>query len=303
MTNFQDNPAQAIHEFIFKTVMESPKNRLTYLDNCQAVEEPLVGFGDGYDPVISQFKKVIVDFHMNPQELWQQAFPGPLPQHLTLVCWILPFTETIRASNRKRKEAPSKHWLHNYYHSEMLDNQLRTGLVAFLKEHGCRAVAGARPPLFKRLLDYPAGPVSNWSERHYCYVAGLGTFGLSRGLITRKGMAIRCASVLTELELPITARKYESPTAYCPFLEMGGCGLCMKRCPAGAITAGGKDNIKCLRYIKDVLMPLCKGEVPPEVINDPVNGGHVGQGCGLCQTGVPCESRVPEERYFKTKRK
>lgn len=29
---------------------------------------------------------------------------------------------------------------------------------------------------------------SNWSERHAAYVCGLGTFGLSKGLITDKGM-------------------------------------------------------------------------------------------------------------------
>ena len=31
--------------------------------------------------------------------------------------------------------------------------------------------------------------ISTWSERHAMYAAGLGTFGLSKGLITKKGMA------------------------------------------------------------------------------------------------------------------
>ena len=37
---------------------------------------------------------------------------------------------------------------------------------------------------------------SKWSERHAAYACGLGTFGLSKGLITEKGMAGRFASII-----------------------------------------------------------------------------------------------------------
>ncbi len=56
----------------------------------------------------------------------------------------------------------------------------------------------------------------------------------------------------------------------------------MKRCPAGAITEAGHDKDKCRDHLLEV-------------------GAHYGRkgfhieryGCGLCQTGVPCESRIP----------
>lgn len=37
---------------------------------------------------------------------------------------------------------------------------------------------------------------SNWSERHVAFVCGLGTFGLSKGLITEKGIAGRLGSLI-----------------------------------------------------------------------------------------------------------
>lgn len=43
--------------------------------------------------------------------------------------------------------------------------------------------AGSNP----RAWDPSASFTSVWSERHVAYVCGLGTFGLSRGLITEKG--------------------------------------------------------------------------------------------------------------------
>ena len=42
---------------------------------------------------------------------------------------------------------------------------------------------------------------SIWSERHIAFICGLGTFGLSRGLITRKGICGRFGSLITDLDL------------------------------------------------------------------------------------------------------
>ena len=71
---------------------------------------------------------------------------------------------------------------------------------------------------------------SNWSERHVAYVCGLGTFGLSKGLITERGMAGRFGSIVTDAELAPTPRKYSDPFEYCT-----KCGACQFRCPAKAI--------------------------------------------------------------------
>ncbi len=131
-----------------------------------------------------------------------------------------------------------------------------------------------------------SGMASTWSERHAAYVAGLGTFGLCNGLITPVGKAHRCGSVVARLSIPSTPRPYDDHRAYCLFFSQGGaCGKCMTRCPAGAITPQGVDKGKCREYI-DMVQKAYVLE----------NYGLEAYGCGLCQTKVPCESRIPSAK-------
>lgn len=115
------------------------------------------------------------------------------------------------------------------------------------------------------------------------YAAGLGTFSLTDALITSKGLAMRCGSVVTDLKLPPSPRTFSGPTANCCFLEQGTCGLCAVRCPVGAITAQGHDKVLCREQVEHVQASWLKKE------------GYIGRyaGCGLCMTGVPCEARIP----------
>ena len=124
--------------------------------------------------------------------------------------------------------------------------------------------------------------ISTWSERHAAYAAGLGTFGLSKGLITKKGMAGRFGSVITSAEFDADIRPYSQPFEYCTM-----CGACMVKCPAGAIDkakgcALGKDQLVCGPYVSG-------SKLPPHGPNQ-----RVRYGCGKCQCGVPCESGIPK---------
>ena len=110
-----------------------------------------------------------------------------------------------------------------------------------------------------------------WSERHVAYLCGLGTFGLSKGIITRKGMAGRFASLVTALELPADERPYKGLYDYCI-----RCGECIRRCPVRAISEEGKEHKPCHDWLLHV-----KKEYAPRL------------GCGKCQTAVPCESGIP----------
>ena len=114
---------------------------------------------------------------------------------------------------------------------------------------------------------------SNWSERHAAYAAGLGTFGLSKGLITEKGIAGRFASIIIDAEAAPDERKYTGIYDYCTM-----CGACVRRCPGQAITLEeGKNHNICNTTVNTLSAP------------------HAPRyGCGLCQTKVPCESRIPK---------
>lgn len=127
------------------------------------------------------------------------------------------------------------------------------------------------------------GFASTWSERHAAYAAGLGTFGLSDGLITPKGKAMRCGSVIARMSVTPTVRPYTDHHAYCLFYARGTCGRCIDRCPIGAISERGHDKDLCSRYL----------DMTRQYVNR--HFGFDGYGCGLCQTGVPCESGIPEE--------
>lgn len=135
-------------------------------------------------------------------------------------------------------------------------------------------------PHFK--TRYSPRIASSWSERHGLFAAGLGTFGLSDGFITLRGMAMRCGSVVTNRELKSTPRKYDSHLENCPFFTTGKCGVCIDRCPVGAIDESGHDKARCRKF--------CNGAASDFVLE---NYGVKTQCCGLCQTGVPCESRIP----------
>jgi len=117
---------------------------------------------------------------------------------------------------------------------------------------------------------------STWSERHAAYASGLGTFGLCDGLITPRGKAMRTGSVVAHIKLSPTKRPYSDHHAYCLFFTKGICGKCISRCPAGALDESGHDKTKCRTYIRPVTADYVKS-----------------YGCGLCQTKVPCESKIP----------
>jgi len=59
------------------------------------------------------------------------------------------------------------------------------------------------------------GWTSTWSERHIAFAAGLGTFSLTRAVITSKGCNVRFASLVTNAPLEVTPRKNNDPTANC----------------------------------------------------------------------------------------
>ncbi len=271
---------KAVREEIDRFVRESPANRhpeseIPYFD------EPLVAYASLGDPLFNLYKRVIGDYHLTPLELLESAF-GSLPEKQgTVICWILPITASTLASNRGQKRWPSREWAYTRTHGEAFNDLLREHLVKFLTAMGQCAVA---PILAKAWhhVETDAGPSSTWSERHAAYAAGLGTFSLNDGFITEKGMSHRCGSVITDLVLTPSPRPYRDRAENCLFHRGGTCGACIARCPADAISRDGHDKKKCYLYAY-------------REINDTFGKkyGVAVPGCGLCQTGVPCESAIP----------
>jgi len=249
-----------------------------------AWEEPIVGFSCGDDPLYRTFKEDIGPFHWTPAEIFTAAFPDvqAAPEELTVISWILPQTKRTILDNSKETAVSAERWARSRKYGEEFNVKLRDHVAAFLREAGHEAVAPMNSPGWKREKSDRYGFASSWSERHAAYASGLGTFGLCDGLITPRGKAMRCGSVVARIAVPPSERPYEDRHAYCLFFFDGSCGECMQRCPAEAITREGHDKEKCRRYVHDVLSKEIQSRF-----------GFETTGCGLCQTGVPCEATIP----------
>lgn len=265
---------------------QSPENTLRMPGNERAWDDALVGFSRGDDPLYSAFKDHVGPFHWTPHEAFVQAFPGSEvePSDLTVISWILPQTERTKADNRKEKLYPSERWARARIFGEEVNVKLRRHVVAALEAEGYRAMAPMLSPLWEGKRSERFVFASTWSERHAAYASGLGTFGLCDGLITPKGKAMRVGSVVAQIQIPPTPRPYEDHRAYCLFFTKGICGKCIKRCPVGAISEAGHDKLKCLGHLRPGTAEYVKSRY-----------GFDGYGCGLCQTAVPCESKIPGE--------
>lgn len=265
---------------IVRFITESPANRLP--GNCSPYfDAPLVGFAAAIDPQFSAYKTVIGDFHLTPAELFAGEFGEELPAG-TVVSWILPITEAVRKSNRYQAEFPSKEWSQTRNFGEMVNSDLRRHVVQWLTSQGCRAAAPQLSLLWREFAETLKGRASTWSERHAAYAAGLGTFSLNDALITEKGIAHRCGSVITDLVVEPSIREDKGYTWNCLYYRDGSCGACIGRCPVGAISFAGHDKVRCCEYVYTTL-PAAVAE----------KYGVKATGCGLCQTKVPCESCIP----------
>ncbi len=245
----------------------------------QMFEEPLIGVASAEDPLFKEYKseRVIGPWHMTPQE-W-------LAEAQTVISLFFPFTEEVKKGNRVATECPSPAWLHGRIEGQEYIISFTKMLSAWFTEQGIKNCTPCIDERFVKIVEgkqveqYACASErtfgSNWSERHAAFACGLGTFGLSKGIITEKGMAGRFTSIIIDAKMQADERAYTEVYEYCT-----QCGACVRRCPAQAISLeNGKDHTKCnacLMKFKEVTAPRF--------------------GCGFCQTKVPCESRIPERR-------
>jgi hypothetical protein len=280
---WQQYDSASITSLIRDFAANSSLNSLRNAENEKAWAEPLVGFSRGGDSIYQLYKENIGPFHWTPLEAFRLAFPdvAAKPEELCVISWVLPHTEAIKADLRKQTKDPSEKWIRARIYGEEFNEALRRYVATNLTKAGYPAVAPTLSPGFKTENSERYGMASSWSERHAAYAAGLGTFGLCDGLITPKGKAIRCGSVVARIQIPATPRLYEDHHAYCLFYAKGICGMCTTRCPAGAVTKSGHDKQACMKQCAATAQYADK------------QLGLKGYGCGFCQTGVPCESRIP----------
>ena len=245
----------------------------------QIYEAPLMGCAAAEDPLFAYMKQK-PDVYGPTLRLPEEWLPGAV----SVVSFFLPFSKAVRDSNRDDLSRPSDIWLHGRAEGQLFLNRATAYLAELLQEAGGRVAIPSQDPGFSVIRDPSRAErgeppyVSNWSERHAAFTAGLGTFSLSKHLITEKGVCGRFSSVITDLPLPVTPRLYTDPYEYCTF-----CGACRKRCAVGAIGSLEKDNRICSAFQHQTLERFAPRH-----------------GCGKCQLSVPCETQRPKRRETKT---
>ena len=272
-------------EHVIKDFIEkSPTNTLQNKANEKAFDTPLVGFSRGDDPIYQTYKEVVGPFHWTPAEIFNRTFDGitVTPQELTVISWILPQTKATKADNRKQSTFPAERWARARIYGEAFNVEIRKHVVAILQKNGYAALAPMLSDQWEKKKSEAYVIASTWSERHAAYASGLGTFGLCDGLITPRGKAMRTGSVIARMNVPPTKRPYRNHHAYCLFYTNGICGKRISRCPVEALSEAGHDKIKCRNHLR----PATEDYVKTHYRFD-------GYGCGLCQTKVPCESKIP----------
>lgn len=278
------DPGDWVRERIADFIEDSPLNSLQNGTGEPAWEEALVGFSSGADPMFVQAKEFVGEFHFTPAEIFGLTFPEErvAPEELTVISWVLPQREAVKADNRAQDKLPSERWIRARFPGEEFNAALRRHLVEALAEEGVQALAPMLSPHWSREVSEKFGFASRWSERHAAHIAGLGTFGLCDGLITPRGKAHRAGSVVARTVIEPTPRPYTNHRAYCLFFLDGSCRACAERCPVGAISEKGHDKTVCREFLRVEVKRHARETL-----------GRDWYGCGLCQTGVPCESRIP----------
>ena len=238
-------------------------------------EEPIFAFGSPDDQYFTLFKEqsAIGNHFMHPKE-W-------LPQTKTVISFFLPFSKAVKKGTTQDMTWPSKEWLHGRIEGQKFVNKLCIYLQSELTNAGYPSLIPSLDERFWAKTEFNSNSphpevsfTSTWSERHAAFVCGLGTFGLSKGLITAKGIAGRFGSIITSLYLPPDKREYEEIYEYCSM-----CGACVKKCPVNAISIEkGKNHIICSKFL-----------------NQTAEKYKPRYGCGKCQLGVPCESGIPKQ--------
>ncbi len=255
--------------------MES--NPANYLDDgIKIYDPPLLGFAGADDKLFARFRaeENIIGSIFAPPEKW-------LPTAQTVISFFLPFSREIRQSNYPQGK-PSLLWLHARVKGGGFIDIMRQWLIDEMTKTGGNAVS---PLLNREFADIDFTSLrSSWSERHVAFAAGLGTFSHGKSLITKKGVAGRLGSIITDIRFEPTLREYEEHDSFCLLSKGIKCNKCIKRCPSGAISDKGKDRSACHHYLFKVV-PL---KEDMEKHNYPLYGV-----CGKCQTNVPCEDGIP----------
>lgn len=275
-------------EMVSQALSEAVKNSpLNYVSEQMALttedvgkrlyDDPIVKIGSADDALWEDLKAPQAVGHLfrTPKE-W-------MPSAKRVVSYFAPFSDFVVEGNCADNTIVGNGWLYARVEGQAFLTEMNHFMEKWFESQGVKALSPYASSDFKYVFeagsceeieDKTLSFTSNWSERHVAFICGMGTFGLSKGLITERGVAGRFGSIIVDAPLEVTPRPYTDIYEYCSM-----CGACM-RCPGGAITLqSGKSHELCSAYVNTT-----REKYAPRF------------GCGKCQVNVPCQRGIPVKK-------
>jgi len=216
-----------------RAIIEGTINE-TVLKSSLGFKKPLIGYADPNDPLFLELK------NLHPHHLMPE---GLLKNVKTIVAFYIPFNIEIARSNRVEIKVSEK-WASAYINTNSLINEICKLLSEKLNTQGVESAYQIATHNFdEKTLT------ATWSHRSVAYIAGLGTFGVNRMLITPVGCAGRFGSIAISHFIEPTAKPDKE---YCLFFEGKGCLKCLKNCPVSALTENNIDKPLCYERLLKV---------------------------------------------------
>ena len=232
----------------------------THAGQCRT---PLVGFAAANNLIFQDLKRIANPEHYLPTDI--------LPSAKMVVTFFIPFSEDVVYANSK-DSITAPEWSQGKADIQNLINEVIGVLQDKLAGIGvsCSDNPGKEP--YDKIRF-----VHRWSLRHIAYICGLGTFGLNQLLITKSGCAGRFGSFVIDAKTEYNTIPQDE---YCLYKINKSCGLCVQKCPSGALTYIGIDKPKCSQHINDITEKY-------------FNGIREYRSCGKCIT-LPCALKKPK---------
>lgn len=248
---------QEIKDLIISTI----EREVSIADTKTRYRQPLVGFAEVKKEDFQHLRKIVGEHHILPDDL--------LPNAQSIVAFFLPFSEEVVRATR-RNPYVAREWAVAYVETNKLISHICEVLEQVLKEKGIET-AWELPT-----YDFDKEKLAaRWSHRSVAVLAGLGSFGLNRLLITDSGCTGRYGSLLLKARLTPSDRE---PKERCLYFYDGSCLKCVQRCPVNALTEKGEfDRAACYKYLLEV-----------DAFFDDLPLSEV---CGKCSVGMPCSLR------------
>lgn len=197
-------------------------------DHGELFRQPIIGVSAANDPLYAELKQIIGPEHLYPHDI--------LPGAKTVISFFIPFSEHVVTSNRE-PGPPSREWAQSYVEGNKLINNISQKIIADLASKGIEAAT------IPATHTYDESTLkATWSHKSAAYIAGLGSFGVNRLLITKLGCAGRFGSVIIAHEIEADPR---SKKELCVYYENGSCLQCIDVCPVDALTTDDFNRFKC----------------------------------------------------------